>query len=377
VKACYDQLKKQIFPDCKKFNLALMQVEAAKPTGGISEQQMINMAVAIHKKKTNRLDYLFKDTDPRGIWDNYEAWKVLRNIPKFAPTRGVRAQVEPSLGDDLDADDVEEEQPLPATSDVAIGGVATNTAPEDVAKAVNDENATNLMIGRPSRSAGRVIGKKKATLQGGKHKLTNEKDLAMQEKKDEVKKLRLELQRSSVRQENKDKIMELTMLIEICKVIDPAKADKARAKLIDLLTSRALTDSTTDDSPSLDGTESLSSDSEAFTYFSNSTAATNSTSSVPAMCTAHMARDSGVALPSSTSSVAEVTPMMANDSGVLANCSTTAFTAPDSAHVASSYSMAFPSSTSSVPEVTPMFANYSTTARTAPDSAHGGQYSSL
>ena len=43
VKACMAHLKKEIFKDVGKFNATLVNIEACKPTGGFSQQQIHNM----------------------------------------------------------------------------------------------------------------------------------------------------------------------------------------------------------------------------------------------------------------------------------------------------------------------------------------------
>ena len=74
---------KHIFPDVQHFNAALRSVETRKLTG-LSEQQKINMAVAVHLGKAKTPHYRFKDFDPVE-WPNYYSWRYLRDCPKFQP----------------------------------------------------------------------------------------------------------------------------------------------------------------------------------------------------------------------------------------------------------------------------------------------------
>lgn len=74
----------KLFPDLGKFNVSLMKVQSSKPSG-ITDQQVINMAVAVHLKKANGRDYSTKDFDATK-WPNYAAWMVLKNTRKFATT---------------------------------------------------------------------------------------------------------------------------------------------------------------------------------------------------------------------------------------------------------------------------------------------------
>ncbi|KAL7566814.1 hypothetical protein ACA910_019402 [Epithemia clementina (nom. ined.)] len=60
----YSHLKDIVFPDLNKFNHCLRIVELSHPTG-ISLQQKINIAVALHTKKAKQFSYLFKDLVPK------------------------------------------------------------------------------------------------------------------------------------------------------------------------------------------------------------------------------------------------------------------------------------------------------------------------
>lgn len=73
--------KNAIAPDVQKFNNALKKVHSCHPTG-VDDQQIVNMAVAIHLGKTDRMMYAMKSFNPME-WLNYLAWQVVRNIPKF------------------------------------------------------------------------------------------------------------------------------------------------------------------------------------------------------------------------------------------------------------------------------------------------------
>lgn len=55
---------------------------ASKPTGGV-EQNIINMAVAIHNGEVTCRDYKYMEYNPLK-WINYPAWLVLRNTKKFS-----------------------------------------------------------------------------------------------------------------------------------------------------------------------------------------------------------------------------------------------------------------------------------------------------
>jgi hypothetical protein len=56
-------MRVKLLPDVNKFNKHLRTVNAAKLTGNPSEQEMINMAVAIHKGKCATVDYDYRFFD--------------------------------------------------------------------------------------------------------------------------------------------------------------------------------------------------------------------------------------------------------------------------------------------------------------------------
>jgi small ubiquitin-related modifier len=76
-------LRDSIFKDIKKFvNGALLLVSLSKPSG-VTEQQKINVAVAIHMKKTNYMNHEYKNYDATKEWRNYLAWIQLKDFPMF------------------------------------------------------------------------------------------------------------------------------------------------------------------------------------------------------------------------------------------------------------------------------------------------------
>lgn len=84
VKALRQQFSVVVARNVKKFNVALRLVYRSRPTG-VTDQQKINMAIAIHTKKTNCMHYRFKDCSAED-WNLYEAWKLLKDHPGFKPT---------------------------------------------------------------------------------------------------------------------------------------------------------------------------------------------------------------------------------------------------------------------------------------------------
>ena len=78
----YPYLRDSVFCILQKFHKSIRRVEASCPSG-VTEQQKINMAVAIHVGKTNKMDYDFKDFEASS-WRLYFASKNLQCLPKFS-----------------------------------------------------------------------------------------------------------------------------------------------------------------------------------------------------------------------------------------------------------------------------------------------------
>jgi hypothetical protein len=79
------QWKDHIQRQAKNFNKALAKVNASNPTG-CDEQQIINMAVAIHLGKIDTMSYRMKEFEASD-WKFYESWKVLKSHPAFLPPK--------------------------------------------------------------------------------------------------------------------------------------------------------------------------------------------------------------------------------------------------------------------------------------------------
>jgi hypothetical protein len=263
---CYDHLKKNIFPDLKKFNSALLFIQGSKPTGSCTNQEIINMAVALHIQKTNRLDYQFKDFHATE-WDNYEAWKLLCKIPQFYPTRSIKStHGEPKVPESASKVNVASE-----------GSDDSSTEDEAVISAAikNGQSSSIVLVGRPSRCNGRVIGKKKALMEENRLIQSGRKD-------EEIKKLRVAIEKRTElfsqsakqheqtakqqelaakqqeqaakqqdllakqqavvakQQQHLGRILELRTLISVYSTSNPEVAEKARAKLLEFMTAASL-----------------------------------------------------------------------------------------------------------------------------------------
>jgi hypothetical protein len=78
--AILEELRK-LKADVQSFNKALNIVWASSPTG-VTKEEMVAMAVAIHCNFTRRMDYHYKNFDVN-TWKFFGAWNILKNSPKF------------------------------------------------------------------------------------------------------------------------------------------------------------------------------------------------------------------------------------------------------------------------------------------------------
>ena len=77
----YPYLRDNVFGEIQKFNKALRIVNSSHPSG-VTNKQMVSMAIAIHLKITNKMDYKNKDYD-KEKWRLYGSWVILKDLPKF------------------------------------------------------------------------------------------------------------------------------------------------------------------------------------------------------------------------------------------------------------------------------------------------------
>lgn len=77
----------QISADCQKFRRALRFIKACNPTG-VTEDQVISMAIAKHLGKRDTMAYDVRDF-PHERWNNHLAYRVLHRVPKFKEDQSV------------------------------------------------------------------------------------------------------------------------------------------------------------------------------------------------------------------------------------------------------------------------------------------------
>ena len=90
-------LRDTVLKDVQAFNKSLRLVYLSEPSG-VSEEDKINMAVAIHKSKVERMEYRFKDYEARD-WKCYDAWNVLKGHRKFLPPQQPIQEEPPQVND--------------------------------------------------------------------------------------------------------------------------------------------------------------------------------------------------------------------------------------------------------------------------------------
>ena len=90
----YPYLRDNVFPDIQKFNKALRIVYSSQPTG-VTEEEKVFMAIAIHCKETKQMEYQYKNYQPSS-WKNHAGWVHLSKIPKFAYSSHTLVPEEPS-----------------------------------------------------------------------------------------------------------------------------------------------------------------------------------------------------------------------------------------------------------------------------------------
>lgn len=81
--AIINHWKEYISRDVKKFNNALLRVMSSRPTG-VNQQEIVNMAVAIHRGKIDCASYRHRDHNPND-WHNYKSWLILKGHRAFLP----------------------------------------------------------------------------------------------------------------------------------------------------------------------------------------------------------------------------------------------------------------------------------------------------
>jgi hypothetical protein len=132
-------LRDTLLKECQKFNGTYNKTLAMNLTG-VSQQQIINIAVAMHQKlftSEGKSVYAYKDSDPN-CWRLYTSWVVLKETVKFkAPTTPKKPSEEIlDSGFVVSIDEAELEQrnnSEESSTSLALETASLNTTSKDVA----------------------------------------------------------------------------------------------------------------------------------------------------------------------------------------------------------------------------------------------------
>ncbi|KAL7567007.1 hypothetical protein ACA910_019932 [Epithemia clementina (nom. ined.)] len=219
----YSHLKDVVFPDLNKFNHCLQIVELSHPTG-ISLQQKINIAVALHTKKAKQFSYLFKDLVPEDTWPNYLAWLEVRDLKKFAFSMS-----SPDGNMETELEDYDKKHPPSIIPQVgtALEAAEKQVENDEVASGLNIKSLsfTTPMSSAPSstynnnkkysRPTGRDVAK--ATLSSSDNKRNYKEESVSCAKDKEIKKLRMAFERRNEEVQRHNTHNELKYVIELYK----------------------------------------------------------------------------------------------------------------------------------------------------------------
>lgn len=205
-------MNNNVFRDINKFGVSLNLVLSAKPSG-VTDQEIINMAVAVHLNKATGRDYNQKDFDATR-WLNYRAWQVLKTTRKFAP---------PSSKSAIELVPVAQSEVEEVIDNIEGAVESTNDATKI--------DAMTAMIFKP-------IGQKQAK----RERFPGNIKGLMNEKNEELKRLRIAIdtrnklvEHRQSNQERSQRISELKSLMKLTKGEEQDVYEKTRKMLVELI----------------------------------------------------------------------------------------------------------------------------------------------
>jgi hypothetical protein len=177
--------------------------------------------------------------------------RVLHNIPQLSPTLSAALRTQRSKDDGV------LDESTPTTAKTGSSSSTDSGTLEDVSVHDDEKDSISILVGRPSRAAGRVTGKRMKALADKENRL-----FRMDRKVEEIKKLRMTIekrtelfiqsskqqqllakqqellanqqQQAAKQQLRLFRIMELRRIISVFETAKPEIAAKARAILLDM-----------------------------------------------------------------------------------------------------------------------------------------------
>jgi hypothetical protein len=130
-----------IAKDIAKFNVSLLVILNAKPTGK-TEQQKINMAVALHLGLIDGINYKYKDFEAT-TWRYYHCWLVLKKTCKFLPPTPPNDMMEEEEEDDgVDEPDPPNPESEENEEDAGVQPLSSDGEDRSMRNTVSDTNSS-------------------------------------------------------------------------------------------------------------------------------------------------------------------------------------------------------------------------------------------
>ena len=158
----WNQWKDNVNRNVKGFNKCLLTIYKSNPTG-VTEEEKINMAIAIHVGKVDVMNYRMKDYEPND-WKLYQAWLVLKDHPAFLPPPQPNAGNTENLADDDDDKDKEDS----SEEDSATAPRKKKKKVPAVVKLEGDDRKIKAVVSGSVSGSVQLVTKKSSGVGGGR-----------------------------------------------------------------------------------------------------------------------------------------------------------------------------------------------------------------
>jgi hypothetical protein len=158
----WNQWKDNINRNVKGFNKCLLTIYKSNPTG-VTEDEKINMAIAIHVGKVDVMNYRMAQFEPND-WKLYQAWLVLKDHPAFLPPPQPNAGNTENLASDESEDESTEDD------DSASAPKKKKKKVPAVVKLEDDDRKIKSVVSGSSSGSVQVSTKKSRGVGGGRAK---------------------------------------------------------------------------------------------------------------------------------------------------------------------------------------------------------------